>query len=105
MEKKALFTAVLFVKINFFVKRNKKYPKHPAIKGATIQAVKICATPCHPQLTFSIPIDAVAAPTKPPMRECVVETGSPWRVANVRKSEDDTMVHIMTRRRTPGELS
>jgi len=105
MEKKALFTALRFIRINFFVKRNKTYPIHPEIRGAITHAAKICETPCHPQLTFSMPMLAVAAPTKPPIRECVVDTGRPRRVAKVRKSEDDMIVHIMTSNKTPGELS
>lgn len=52
-----------------------------------------------------MPIEAVAAPTNPPMIECVVDTGIPYRVAKVRKIDEAIMAHSMARRRTEGELS
>lgn len=70
--------------------------------GATTQAAKTCDAPSMPQLTLPMPTEAVAVPTRPPMRECVVETGRPWRVAMVRNMEEPMMVQVMARRRTAG---
>lgn len=77
----------------------------PAMPGAITQAAKTCDTPFHPQLILLMPIDAVAEPTRPPMMECVVDTGIPYLVATVRKVDEAMMAHIMARRRTEGDLS
>ena len=77
-------------------------PKHPAIPGATTHAANTCGTPPHAQLTLSMPTDAVAAPTKPPTTECVVETGMPYLVAKVKKTEDAMMAHMRLRSSTCG---
>ena len=60
-----------------FVKRKRQAPRSPARPGAMIQAAKTWDTPCQPQLTLVIPMEAVAVPTSPPIMECVVETGMP----------------------------
>jgi len=105
IEYHALRTAALLDKTNFLVQKNMMAPKTPEMPGATTQAANTCDTPFHPQCTFSMPIDAVATPTRPPTMECVVETGMPYRVAKVRKVEEPMMAHIMARRRTGGDLS
>lgn len=80
-------------------------PSTPAIPGAIPQAAKTCATPCQPQCICFIPTEAVPAPTSPPIIECVVLTGSPKRVAMVRKEDDPMMAHIMASMRTAGSAS
>jgi hypothetical protein len=87
------------------VKRKRRAPNTPAMPGAMIHAAKTCATPVHPQLTLVMPIDAVPAPTRPPIIECVVETGMPYLVATVRNTEEPKTVHIMASRRTGGASS
>lgn len=105
MEKRALCTAYLLDSTKRFVMRNMPAPSTPAIPGAIPQAAKTCATPCQPQCICFIPTEAVPAPTRPPMIECVVLTGSPKRVAMVRKVEDPIMVHIMASMSTAGSVS
>lgn len=102
---KAFRTAFVLVSTNFFVPRNSTAPRIPDSPGATTHAANTCDTPSHPQLTLVMPTEADAAPTSPPMMECVVDTGSPLRVAMLRKTDDPKMAHIMTRRRTLGRSS
>lgn len=61
----------------YFVMRNSVTPKTPETPGAITHARKTCETASRPQLIFWIPTDAAAAPTSPPMVECVVLTGRP----------------------------
>lgn len=105
IEYQALCTADLVAKTNLLVRKNISAPKTPEMPGAMTQAANTCDTPVHPQLILVMPIDAVADPTRPPMIECVVETGMPYLVATVRNVEDARMVQNMARSRTGGELS
>src|SRR5947207_3200564 len=72
--------------------------------GAITHAANTYDTPSQPQLTFLNRTDATPAPTTPPMIECVVLTGKPYRVAMDRKVEDPMTAHIMTSIRTGGSL-
>jgi len=108
IEKSAFRTArpcPFCVSTHSFVMKKIKAPRQPEIPGAMIQAANTCATPSHPQLTCLIPTDAVAAPTIPPTMLCVVDTGSPHRVAAVRKTDEPIMAHIMASISTLGSLS
>jgi len=98
----AFLMACFLNRITAFVKTNKAAPKAPAIPGETIHARNTCETPFIPQFMLLMPTEAVAAPTRPPRVECVVDTGKPYRVAKVRKMEEPTRVHIMARSRTLG---
>lgn len=103
MHQRARYTALRRIKITLLVKKKMIAPNTPAMPGAITHARNTCEAPCHPQLTLSMPTEAVAVPIRPPITLCVVEIGMPYRVATVRKTDDAMMVHIMARSSTCGE--
>lgn len=66
--------------------------------GEMAQPATTREKPVHPQLILELPMEAMAAPMRPPRSECVGMTGSPRLVATVRNMEETMMVHIMPRR-------
>lgn len=105
IETNARCTAYLLDNTTHLVIRNITAPSTPAMPGAMPQAANTLLTPCHPQCTFLMPTDAVPAPTRPPMIECVVLTGSPNLVARIKKIDEPIIAHIIVSIRTAGSTS